>query len=157
MRKRFVMLWALVQFDAQSFVTIVCFDQPPCAGRYQHESVTPYPCDMRSTTKDDMTLGMHQHPPAMASALGRKFACTVCKHTMSAALLQVPSLLDNDDALPHDMKPGVTHASLTLQLYVRYTGAESLTDVVILLSGPDGVQLDQVHVSTQYHSACCCF
>ena len=74
---------------------------------------------------------------------------------MSAALLQVPSLLTSDDALPHDLTPGVSPASLTLQLYVRYTGAESLTDVVISLSGPDGVQLDQVRIFP-YNNACCC-
>lgn len=111
---------------------------------------------MCSTIKDGTTLVMHRSLVRLKSSeLSRKFTLEVCKHTVSAALLQVPSLLNSDDALPHDLTPGVSPASLTLQLYVRYTGADSLTDVVISLSGPDGVQLDQVRIFL-YNNACCC-
>lgn len=58
--------------------------------------------------------------------------------------MQVPSLLDSSDALPHDIMPGMSHASLTLQLCVQYTGTTNLSDVVVSLSGPAGVQLEQV-------------
>ena len=59
-------------------------------------------------------------------------------------MLQVPSLLDSSDALPHGMSMSPRQSSLTLQLYVRYQGAADLRDVTISLSAPPGLQLDQV-------------
>lgn len=57
---------------------------------------------------------------------------------------QVPSLLDSSDALPHDTLPGMSQASLTFQLYVRYLGDTALTDVTMSLSAPAGLLLSQV-------------
>lgn len=64
-------------------------------------------------------------------------------------MLQVPSLLDNSDTLPLDTASGMSHASLTFQVYVRYLGNTALTDVTLSLLAPAGLLLSQVYLSPQ--------
>ncbi|KAL0044614.1 hypothetical protein WJX82_002814 [Trebouxia sp. C0006] len=71
---------------------------------------------------------------------------------------QVPSLLDRSEDLPQDMLSGSAFSAVTVHLYLRHSGAASLTDVTLSLDAPPGLHLDQdcitvPHVSSTDSSA----
>lgn len=57
---------------------------------------------------------------------------------------QVPQLLDRTEALPQDMLSGSPAKVLSVQIYLRYTGSVSLTDVTLTFQVPAGFDLSQV-------------
>lgn len=57
---------------------------------------------------------------------------------------QVPSLLDRSEGLAQDMLSGSAFSAVTVHLYLRHSGAASLTDVTLSLDAPPGLHLDQV-------------
>ncbi|DBA69081.1 TPA: hypothetical protein ACH3X2_013241 [Trebouxia sp. C0005] len=71
---------------------------------------------------------------------------------------QVPSLLDRSEGLAQDMLSGSAFSAVTVHLYLRHSGAASLTDVTLSLDAPPGLHLDQdcitvPHVSSTDSSA----
>ncbi|DBB01695.1 TPA: Protein PTHB1, variant 2 [Trebouxia sp. C0004] len=71
---------------------------------------------------------------------------------------QVPSLLDRSEDLPQDMLSGSAFSAVTVHLYLRHSGAASLTDVTLSLDALPGLHLDQdcitvPHVSSTDSSA----
>ncbi len=64
--------------------------------------------------------------------------------TEFALTAQVPSLLDRSEDVPQDMLSGSAFSAVTVHLYLRHSGAASLTDVTLSLDAPPGLHLDQV-------------